>query len=211
MDLERYTKGEIAADAVVHGFGVMFALIAGPILIGLVSAHGEAATITAVSIYVATLIAMFSLSAGYNLIPIPAAKDWLRRLDHSTIYLKIAGAYTPFAAISIGGVVGWMLLGGVWAAAVLGIALKVLMPGRFDRFSLVLYLAMGWAAIAIGPDIAESVDRETLILLFVAGGLYTLGVVFHVWESLKFQNAIWHVFVLAATAVLYAAMAVEFA
>ncbi|MEL6795076.1 MAG: hemolysin III family protein, partial [Pseudomonadota bacterium] len=94
---------------------------------------------------------------------------------------------------------------------VLGIALKVLMPGRFDRFSLVLYLAMGWAAIAIGPDIAESVDRETLILLFVAGGLYTLGVVFHVWESLKFQNAIWHVFVLVATAVLYAAMAVEFA
>ncbi|MEL7464211.1 MAG: hemolysin III family protein [Pseudomonadota bacterium] len=211
MDLDRYSKDEIAADAVVHGLSVLFALIGGPILIGFVAFQGEAATIAAISIYVATLIAMFSLSAGYNLTPFPGAKDWLRRLDHSTIYLKIAGAYTPFAAISIGGFVGWMLLGCVWAAAALGIALKVFFPRRFDRFSLFLYLGMGWAAIAIGPEVAASVDRETLILLFTAGGLYTLGVVFHVWESLKFQNAIWHVFVLAATAVLYAAVAVEFA
>ena len=211
MDLDRYGRDEIAADAVVHGLGVLFALIGGPILIGFVAMHGEAATITAISIYVATLIAMFSLSASYNLIPIPAAKDWLRRLDHSTIYLKIAGAYTPFAAISIGGFVGWTLLGGVWAAAILGIALKILFPRRFDRFSLLLYLGMGWAAIVIGPEVAASVDPETMTLIAIAGGLYTFGVVFHVWESLKFQNAIWHVFVLAATAVLYAAMAVEFA
>lgn len=210
MKTRSYSKTEIAADAVVHFLGVAFALIGGPILIGFVAVHGEFGAITAISIYVATLIAMFSLSASYNLITIPGAQDWLRRLDHSTIYLKIAGAYTPFAAVSLGGLAGWLLLGGVWAAAFLGITLKVLFPRRFELFSLVLYLAMGWAAITIAPEIAASVESVTMTLIVIAGVLYTCGVIFHVWESLRFQNAIWHLFVLTATAVLYAAMAVEF-
>ena len=205
-----YTRSEIAADAVIHGVGVLFALIGGPILIGFVAANGEAGPITAISIYVATMIAMLCLSASYNLIPLPEAKEWLRRLDHSTIYMKIAGAYTPFAAISIGGFGGWMLLSGVWIAAMIGIALKVLFPRRFEMLSIFLYLAMGWAALPMAPDIAASLSGDTLTLLAIAGGLYTFGVVFHLWERLPFQNAIWHLFVLSATAVLYAAMVVEF-
>lgn len=211
MDFPRYTRGEIAADAAIHAAGIGFALIGGPILLGFVAARGETGAIVAISIYVATLIAMFALSASYNLIPFPQAKEWLRRLDHSTIYLKIAGAYTPFAAVSIGGLVGNMLLGAVWMAAVIGIVLKVLFPRRFEILSLVLYLAMGWAAVAVAPDIASSVEFPTLVLLLVAGGLYSLGVVFHLWASLPFHNAIWHLFVLCATAVLYAGIAVEFA
>lgn len=210
MTFPRYTRVEVAADAAIHGFGVLFALIGGPILIGFVAAEGEAGSTAAISVYVATMIAMLALSAGYNLAPFPAAKDWLRRLDHSTIYMKIAGAYTPFAAISVGGFAGWALLSGVWFAAVAGIALKILFPRRYEALSIVLYLAMGWAALPLAPEIAASVEGGTLTLLAIAGGLYTFGVVFHLWEKLPFQNAIWHLFVLSATAVLYAAMVVEF-
>lgn len=211
MEFKSYSRNEVAADAVVHALGVGFALIGGPILIGLVAAREDGWTIAAISIYVATLIAMFSCSAGYNLAPISIAKEWLRRLDHSTIYLKIAGAYTPFAMISMNGGVGKMLLLMVWAAAVIGIALKLIYPRRFELLSLVLYLAMGWAAIVVADEVAASVETATMTLLLASGGLYSFGVIFHVWEKLPFQNAIWHVFVLAATAVLYAAMAVEFA
>lgn len=211
MNFPSYRRAEIAADAVIHALGVGFALIGGPILIGLVAAEGETWAIAAISIYVATLIAMFTASAGYNLIPIPTWKDWLRRLDHSTIYLKIAGAYTPFAAISIGGFVGKSLLATVWIVALAGLALKLLYPRRFEILSIILYLALGWAAVFVAGDVARSVDSAALTLLVIAGGLYSLGVVFHLWEKLPFQNAIWHLMVLSATAVLYAAMAVEFA
>lgn len=205
------TRYEIAADAVVHALGVGFGLIGGPILIGFVAARGEAGSLVAICIYVATLIAMFALSASYNLIPLAGAKDWLRRLDHSTIYLKIAGAYTPFAALSVGGLVGHVLLAAVWMAAAFGIVLKLLYPHRFEALSIVLYLAMGWAAVAVAGDIVESVRGVSLILIVIAGVLYSTGVIFHLWSRLPFQNAIWHVFVLAATIVLYGAVAVEFA
>lgn len=211
MKTRLQTRREIAADAVVHALGVAFGLIGGPILIGFVAARGEAAAIVAVSIYVATLIAMFGVSATYNLIPFAGAKDWLRRLDHSSIYLKIAGSYTPFAMIKIGGAVGFSLLAAIWGAAMLGIALKILFPRRFDVFSICLYLCMGWAAAMAGHAAMDRIDEPALVLLLIAGGLYSVGVIFHLWETLPFQNAIWHVFVLSATVVLYSAVAVEFA
>ncbi|MFV0476094.1 MAG: PAQR family membrane homeostasis protein TrhA [Pikeienuella sp.] len=205
------TRYEIAADAVVHALGVGFGLIGGPILIGFVAARGEAGSLVAVSIYVATLIAMFALSASYNLIPLKGAKDWLRRLDHSTIYLKIAGAYTPFAAVSVGGLAGHALLALVWLAAGFGICLKLIYPRRFEALSIILYLGMGWAAVAVAGDVAAGIGAASLIMIVIAGALYSTGVLFHLWSRLPFQNAIWHVFVLAATVVLYGAVALEFA
>jgi hemolysin III len=210
MTFPRYHRAEIAADAIVHALGVGFALIGGPILIGLVAAEGDIWPVVAISVYVATLIAMFTASASYNLIPIESWKGWLRRLDHSTIYLKIAGAYTPFAAISIGGFVGKTLLATVWIVALTGLALKLLYPRRFEILSIILYLALGWASVFVAGDVMKSLDSVALTLIVIAGGLYSLGIVFHLWEKLPFQNAIWHLMVLSATAVLYAAMAVEF-
>lgn len=210
MTFPRYHRAEIAADAIVHALGVGFALIGGPILIGLVAAEGDIWPVVAISVYVATLIAMFTASASYNLIPIESWKGWLRRLDHSTIYLKIAGAYTPFAAISIGGFVGKTLLATVWIVALTGLALKLLYPRRFEILSIILYLALGWAAVFVAGDVMKSLDSVALTLIVIAGGLYSLGIVFHLWEKLPFQNAIWHLMVLSATAVLYVAMAVEF-
>ena len=211
MTFPRYTPNELVADAVIHALGVAFALIGGPILIGIVASGREAGPTTAISIYVATLIAMFSASALYNLIPPSTWKEWLRRVDHSAIYLKIAGAYTPFAAVSLGGFAGYTLLTVVWAAALFGLMLKVLFPQRFELLSLVLYLALGWAAVWVIGDVMAELRTATFVLLLIAGVTYTLGVVFHLWRNLPYQNAIWHAFVLVATTVLYSAMAVEFA
>lgn len=204
------TKAEVTADAVVHALGVCFGVIAGPILIAHVAMQGETSTTTAICVYVATLVAMFTCSAIYNLVPNQGPGEWLRRLDHSTIYLKIAGAYTPFAAVSIGGAVGTGLLSVIWGVAAVGVALKILFPRRFDNLSILLYLAMGWAGVMVGGDIASSIEFTPMILVAIAGLLYSTGVIFHLWRALPFQNAIWHVFVLAATAVLYVAMTLQF-
>lgn len=211
MEFPSYTTSEYWADAAVHLCGVAFALIAGPILIGFVAAEGEAAAVVAISIYVASLLAMLGASASYNMAPVGAVKRWLRRLDHSAIYIKIAGAYTPFAMLSLSGGSGYRLLIGVWIAAASGVAVKLLWPRRFRVFTLSLYLLMGWAAAPIAGEVIANVQPVTWHLMLLSGGLYTSGIVFHLWERLPYQNAIWHCFVLVATTVMYAAMAVEFA
>lgn len=210
MAFPTYTNSEYWADAAVHVIGLVFVLIAGPILIGSVAANGEANSITAISIYVGSLLAMIAASASYNLAPIGSLKQWLRRLDHSAIYIKIAGAYTPFAMLSLSGGSGYRLLIGVWIAAVSGVVVKLLWPRRFRLFTLSLYIMMGWAAAPIAGEVIENVQPETWRLVLTSGCLYTTGVVFHLWERLPYQNVIWHCFVLVATALMYAAMAVEF-
>lgn len=210
MEFPSYTRTEFWADAAVHLLGLAFVLIAGPILIGFVAAEGETGTIIAISIYVASLLAMIVASASYNLAPVGTPKQWLRRLDHSAIYIKIAGAYTPFAMLSLSGGTGYRLLIGVWLAAMSGVLVKLFWPRRFRLFTLSLYLAMGWAAAPLAAEVAASVQPTTWMLVLVAGALYTLGLPFHLWERLPYQNAIWHGFVLVATATLYAAIVVEF-
>lgn len=210
MAFPTYTTTEYWADAAVHVIGLAFVMIAGPVLIWFVAARGEATSIMAISIYVCSLLAMITASASYNLAPIGTLKHWLRRLDHSAIYIKIAGAYTPFAMLSLSGGSGHRLLVGVWIAAGSGVAVKLLWPRRFRLFTLSLYLMMGWAAAPIAGEVIENVRPETWNLVLISGCLYTIGVIFHLWERLPFQNAIWHCFVLVATAVMYAAMAIEF-
>lgn len=204
-----YTRAERLADMAVHVTGVTLAMLAAPVLITLAAVwHGDAPTMVAVSIYAVSMLAMFAASACYHMVPVPEWKDVLRRLDHAAIFVKIAGTYTPFAVL-IGGVEPAWILGGIWVAAVIGTAVKVAAPRRFEWLTLGLYLAMGWAAIAIGGPLIEGLDAATLVLMAVGGGLYTLGVVFHVWSGLPFQNVIWHVLVLSATFVFYAAVLFE--
>ena len=204
---------EQLADAVIHIIGVTLAMLAVPVLITLAAVwRDEAAMIAAVSIYGATLLAMILFSASYNL-AVMRYPDWwlvqvLRRLDHGTIYLKIAGTYTPFAVIA-GGQTGFWLLIGIWSAAATGFFGKMFAPDKWERASIALYLLMGWAFVLAAGPISASLTQATLVLILVGGGLYTIGVVFHLWERLPYQNAIWHVFVLAASFVFYSAMIVE--
>lgn len=208
------STAEHVADAVVHVVGVVAALLSVPVLITLAATfRGDGPLVAAVAIYGTTLIAMLGFSASYNLasslrLRADRALDWLRRLDHAAIYVKIAGTYTPFAVIA-GGPVGRWLLIGVWSGAALGMLAKLLAPWGWERISVVFYLALGWAFVLAAGPVAQALTGATLVLMAVGGGLYTVGVVFHLWERLPFQKAIWHLFVLSASFVFYAAVVVE--
>ncbi|TVQ53566.1 MAG: hemolysin III family protein [Rhodobacteraceae bacterium] len=204
-----YSRGEIVADAVVHAVGVSFAAVAGPFLVARAAAAGDAATLAAVSVYAATMFATFALSACYNLLPAPRWREALRRLDHGAIYLKIAGTYTPFAAVSLAKSVGGALLVGVWTVAGIGFLVKIAAPRRFEAGSIALYLALGWAIVWVAREALEALSPAALTLLAAGGVLYTVGVAFHLWDALRFQNAIWHLHVLVASVCMYAAVVVE--
>lgn len=201
-----YTRPERLADNAVHALGVTAATIAATILLGLAIDAGSAERIVAATIYGLGLLATFGFSAAYHLCPNPVWKERLRRCDHAAIYVMIAGTYTPLALVAIGGPTGIALLAAVWAVAFVGLTLKIGWPRRFERLSLVLYLAMGWCGLFALGAIIEALPAAALILLLAGGLLYTIGVGFHVWNRLKFQNAIWHGFVLSAAACHYVAV-----
>lgn len=206
-----YSRAEHAMDALLHVIGVTGALLAVPVMITLAAVwHGDVSTVAAASIYGASMIAMFAFSASYHLIQHPELKPLLRQFDHSAIYIKIAGTYTPFAVL-LGGSLTVPILVGIWAAALAGIALRVLGSDRLQWLALLLYLAMGWAIVLFGQPILAELTTASLVLIILGGMLYTVGVVFHLWEQLPFQNAIWHALVLVASFVFYAAIMVEVA
>ena len=200
-----YTRGEWIADAVVHVLGVAMAVIAGVVLLA-VAVPGGAAQLAALGLYVFGVVAGFGFSAAYNLVSSPRAKAILRRFDHAAIFLMIAGSYTPFAAIAIGGFWGVALLSAVWIVALCGVAMKLTFPGRFERLSIVLYLMLGWAMLPVMGPVIDALSGASLVLLLVGGVLYSLGVVFHLWHRLPYHNAVWHAFVLAAAICHYIAV-----
>jgi hemolysin III len=204
-----YDRGETLADAVVHILGVAMAIAGAAVLIA-IAVHGTFAQRAAVAIYLAGLLAMFGFSAAYNLWPVSPLKWWLRRFDHSAIYLLIAATYTAFM-LPMQGAVPIIMLATIWAAALAGMAIKLLWPGRFDRTSVALYLIMGWSGVfTIGP-VTAALAPLTLVLIAIGGVLYSVGVVFHAWRGLRFQNAIWHGFVLTAALCHYAAVVTSLA
>jgi hemolysin III len=201
-----YDRAELIADGVVHIVGVCFGLIAATVLIVLAAVYASALDIVVSTVYVAGLLAMLGLSATYNLWPVSRAKWVLRRLDHSAIYVLIAATYTPFIMEVKESVLAIVLLIGVWCAALGGIVLKLRYPGRFDRVSVGLYLAMGWSGMMLYDAVVAAVPALALGFIVAGGVLYTFGVVFHAWQRLRFQNAIWHAFVLSGAACHYTAV-----
>jgi len=203
-----YSRAELRSDALVHVAGILFALVAAPVLVFLaVVWAGDAGTVSAMLVYAVCLLAMLVCSAIYNMVRWPDWRDSFRRLDQSAIYLKIAGTYTPFAVLT--GAHAGPLLAGIWTAALGGAALVLFGPARARRASFVFYVALGWAGAAIGGPLIEGLSGPGLALIVTGGVLYTAGIVFLLWERLPHHNTIWHVFVLAATAILYAAVIVE--
>src|SRR6202047_1510218 len=144
-----YDRAELIADGIVHGIGVFGGLNAATVLVVLTAVYATAFEVTVVSVYVAGLLAMLVLSATYNLWPISRAKWVLRRFDHSAIYVLIAATYTPFIAQMKDSIYAIAMLIGVWCVAIVGIVLKLVLPGRFDRISVGLYLAMGWSGLML--------------------------------------------------------------
>jgi hemolysin III len=201
-----YDRAELIADGVVHGIGVLGGLIAATVLVVLTVIYATGLEVAVVSIYVARLLAMLVLSATYNLWPVSRAKWVLRRFDHSAIYLLIAATYTPFIMEVKDSLFAMVLLTGVWCVAIFGIVLKLGWPGRFDRLSVGLYLAMGWSGLMLYQKVVTALPSLALWFVVAGGVLYSLGVVFHAWQRLRFQNAIWHCFVLLGAACHYTAV-----
>lgn len=203
-----YTRAEWLSDAVVHVLGVGLALVAVPVLVTLaVLWRGEPDVVLAALVYGATMLAMLGCSAIYNITHGCAWTGIFRRLDHTAIFLKIAGTYTPFAVLS--GAHAGPLIAGLWGAAAVGAGLKIFAPHRFKLLSVALCLGMGWAGVVVGQEIISGLSPGVFALMLTGGLLYTAGVVFFLWASLPFHNTIWHVFVLAATAVFYVAVVVQ--
>jgi hemolysin III len=201
-----YDRAEIVADGVIHAIGICFGLIGAVIIIVIAARAVESVAIEPVLIYAIGLLAMLGFSAAYNLWPISPTKWLLRRFDHSAIYLLIAGTYTPFMAQLKIGLASGVLLTGVWIAAALGMLLKLMLPGRFDGMAVVLYLVLGWSGVMFCGPVVASLPSLTFWLLATGGVLYSMGVIFHLWRRLRFQNAIWHGFVLLAAGCHYAAV-----
>ena len=201
-----YDRVELIADGVVHAVGIIFGTIAATVLVVLTAVYASAIDIIAVSIYVAGLMTMLVLSATYNLWPVSPTKWVLRRFDHSAIYLLIAATYTPFIRELTDSVFAIAVLIGVWCAAIFGIVLKLGFPGRFDRLAVGLYLALGWSGLMLYDCVVAALPNMALWFVLAGGALYSLGVIFHAWQRLRFQNVIWHCFVLLGAACHYTAV-----
>jgi hemolysin III len=201
-----YDRAELVADGVVHGIGVFSGIIAGTVLIVLAAVFASAYEVVTVSVYAAGLLAMLGFSAAYNLWPVSRRKWILRRFDHSAIYVLIAATYTPIFAQLQDRLFAMSLLAGVWGVAAVGITVKLAFPGRFDRLSVGLYLAMGWSGLIAYDAGLSSLPSMTLWFILAGGLLYSFGVIFHAWQRLRFQNAIWHCFVLLGAACHYTAV-----
>ena len=202
--------GEILADGIVHALALLAGLIAFPLLLFHALQSSGIGMLVALAVYAAGFFLMWGFSLAYNMTPPSALKWLLRRFDHSMIYVMIAGTYTALIP-HLSGAWPWVLGGVVWTGAALGILVKVALPGRYDRLSILAYVLLGWVGvIAIGP-VTSALPAQSLWLLVAGGATYVAGVAFYVWQGLRFQNAIWHGFVAVAAGLHFAAVAVAVA
>jgi hemolysin III len=201
----QYDRTEIIADGVVHAIGVCLGLV-GAIAIVVIAAKLDGIDVAPILVYVIGLVTMLAFSAAYNMWPVSPTKWILRRFDHSSIYLLIAGTYTPFLAQMTNTLVSAILGVGVWLSAIIGMGLKLALPGRFDRLAIVLCLLLGWSGVFAYDTAASTLPSTSMWLLAIGGILYSLGTLFHMWEHLRFQNAIWHGFVLLGASCHYSAI-----
>lgn len=206
----RPDRHELIADGIVHGVGVAFALVGVSILIFYATLFRPGAEVAAASVYGVTLVFALAVSFSYNLWPHGRVKAVLRRMDHSAIFLLIAATYTPFLVKSADHDAAVTMLFVIWGVAALGVTLKCVFPGRYDRAAILLYLAAGWSGLSVVGPVSASVPAASMVLIVAGGVIYSAGVIFHVWERLRFQTAIWHTFVVAAAAVHYSAVLLAF-
>ncbi|WP_164873770.1 MULTISPECIES: hemolysin III family protein [unclassified Mesorhizobium] len=202
-----YSRAEMIADGVVHAIGIVLAIAAGSALLALAAFRVGPGEYIAAAFYVVSLLTVLSVSMTYNLWPVSSPAKWvLRRFDHAAIYLLIAATYTPFLAQLEGSPLARWMIVLVWTAAVLGIAIKVFFPGRFDRLAIGFYLAIGWSGIILVKPLIQTLPTTSIALIVAGGIVYSCGVIFFAWKGLRFHNALWHGFVVTGAGLHLAAM-----
>lgn len=192
-----FTLAELVADGIVHGIGLVMALSAGTVLLVFAALGTAPELIPALCLYVGSLIVVLSVSLTFNLWPMSPIKRFLARVDQAAIFLFIAGTYTPFLALIGNSPMADLMMALVWGAALTGIALKLIVPERFGRLAIALYLGIGWSGVLVFQSLAMALPPVALWLILAGGIAYSAGIVFHLWERLKFHNVMWHAFVVA--------------
>ena len=194
------SASEELANAVSHGFGLLFAMAAAPILIVSAVRSSGPASVVGASIFAATLALLYLTSMVYHLLPRNRAKEIFQVLDHSAIFLLIAGTYTPFTLGVLRGAWGWSLFGVVWGIALVGVILKGIYGDRYPKVSAGLYLAMGWVVMIAIKPLWQGITTTGFSWLLAGGIAYTAGVGFYAAKNVRYSHFIWHLFVLVGTA-----------
>jgi hemolysin III len=198
MDAGVYSKREEIANAITHGIGAGLAISALVILIVFSAINGTSEHIVGFSIFGATMVILYLASTLYHSLSHARAKFLFRKFDHMSIYLLIAGSYTPFCLAVLPGWVGWTILGIVWGCAIAGIVVKAFYTGKYEGISTFLYIVMGWLIIPAIKPLYESVSFQTFIFLLLGGLFYTAGTFFFIKDK-QYYHSIWHLFVLAGS------------
>lgn len=197
--LLQYGRNEEIANVITHGLGIVGSVIGLILLIERSSEYGDQWYLVSFIIFGLSLILMYTSSTMYHLAHSERNKKRLQKLDHSAIYLLIAGTYTPFLLTSLRGNIGWIMFGIVWMFALVGIVIKLVTQIKSKWISAVIYLVMGWLAVFIARSMINSLPTLSIVYLALGGLFYTLGVVFYIWKNLSYHHAIWHIFVLGGS------------
>jgi hemolysin III len=205
-----YSNGEMRADIAAHVVGILCGLV-GTLVLMLQASNGPLLLVLGATLYAIGLLAMLGFSAAYNLWPPSPVKETLRRLDHAAIFVMIAGTFTPFLLARVGGAAGFGLLAFAWSVAIAGVWMKLVYPRRWERLTVGLYIGLGLSIIVVADQLAQVISPVSGYLLIAGSVMYILGVVFHLWERLPYQNAIWHWMVLIAAVLHYSAVFTEVA
>ena len=205
-DPKMYSRGEEIANRVTHGVGAVLAVGGAAVLVTIAALAGDAWRIVGSSVFGATLILLYAASTVYHSVRPRRIKAVLRALDHSAIFLLIAGTYTPLMLTNLRGPWGWSILGVVWGLAVVGIAARLTIVRGWGVVRVTLYVAMGWTIVVAAKPMLEAMARGGLILLLAGGLVYTAGVGLYAWRKLPYHHAIWHGFVLVGSALHYFAI-----
>lgn len=199
----KYTLGEELFNAITHGIGALLS-VAGCVVL-LVRCHqlGDGVAAVSSAIYGATLIILYTMSTLYHALANEKAKAVFRVFDHVTIYLLIAGTYTPYTLACLGGALGWTLFGIVWAAAIVGIVFSSISLRRFQKLSMICYIAMGWVILIAIKPLWQVIGTLPMVFLVIGGVLYTGGVLFYQMKESRYMHSIWHLFVIAGSIFQY--------
>jgi hemolysin III len=194
-----YSPAEERVNTLTAGLGALLAVVGLALLVALAAATGDPRRIVAFAVYGASLVALHGASTAYHGARTPERKARLRILDHSAIYVLIAGTYTPVTLVSLRGTWGWSLFGLVWGLALLGVIKTLVFPGRFKVLSLGVYIAMGWIGVIAFKPLVAALSTGGILWLGAGGVFYTGGVAFYAWKRLPHNHAIWHVFVIGGS------------
>lgn len=204
--METYTRKQEIVNGLTHGVGMIFGAAGLPVLIAMASAHHNTPGIIGAGIYGFCFLMLFTSSTIFHFAIEPSIRKLFKIFDHISIYFFIAGTYTPFLLVYMNNTFGRTMLWTLWGLTFLGIFFKAKCTGKYEIVSTIIYLLMGWMMVAGGRQFFDYMPAQVVTFICIGAALYTIGVVFYIWDKYLYTHAVWHVFVLAAAICHYVAV-----